>query len=95
MLDLNLLFHLCQISSSFQWGERVEEFYERYKEHHERLAATDPYNDTITHEQLTAIAEELERVGAHYRVPHQQPATSGKQNQYIVEFARGAPGINR
>lgn len=61
MLDLNLLFHLCQISSSFQWGERVEEFYERYKEHHERLAATDPYNDTITHEQLTAIAEELEK----------------------------------
>ncbi len=61
MLDLNLLFHLCQISSSFQWGERVEEFYDRYKAHHERLSATDQYNDRITHEQLTAIAEELEK----------------------------------
>jgi hypothetical protein len=61
MLDLNLLFHLCQISSSFQWGELVEEFYERYKEHHQELAETDPHEDPLRHEQLVAIAEELEK----------------------------------
>ena len=61
MLDLNLLFHLCQISSSFQWGERVEAFYERYKAHHQRIAETDQYNDRNTYEQLIAIAEELEK----------------------------------
>jgi hypothetical protein len=61
MLDLNILFHLCQISSSFQWGERVEEFYTRYKEQHECLAETDPHNDRLTFEQLTAICEELEK----------------------------------
>ncbi len=61
MLDLNLLFHLCQISASFHWGERVEEFYDRYKDHHEQLANTDPNVDRITHEQLTAILEEMEK----------------------------------
>ncbi|MFN8551428.1 MAG: hypothetical protein U0103_08075 [Candidatus Obscuribacterales bacterium] len=61
MLDLNLLFHLCQISSSFQWGEPVEHFYERYKAHYAELAETDPYNDTTRYEQLMAIAEELDR----------------------------------
>lgn len=61
MLDLNLLFHLCQISSSFQWGEPVEEFYERYKAHHEELFETDPHADTTRYEQLVAIAEELEK----------------------------------
>lgn len=61
MLDMNLLFHLCQISASFQWNERVQEFYDRYCDHHAERENFNVETDPLIVEQHEAIAEELEK----------------------------------
>lgn len=91
MLDLNLLFHLCQISSSFQWAEKVEEFYERYKAHQQVMAETDPYTDRDRYDRLVDIAETLEKELVRIterRINSLQPVASKISNLLNLPIAR-------
>lgn len=63
MLDLNLLFHLCQISASFNWGNQLgaEQFYETYLEDHRKLEKLDPIQDKAAHSALSHRLEKSEK----------------------------------
>jgi hypothetical protein len=93
MLDINLLFYLCQLSASFQWREMsgVEELFKRHSDAYKKLKETDEKQDKEEYDRLdhfvTQTGEELYRI-TERRVNLLQPLLNKVSDALNLPYAR-------
>ncbi|PWU00882.1 MAG: hypothetical protein C5B53_03505 [Candidatus Melainabacteria bacterium] len=93
MLDINLLFYLCQLSASFQWREMpgVEDLFKRHSEAYKQLKETDEKQDKEEYDRLDHFVEqtgeELYRI-TERRVNLLQPLLNKVSDSLNLPYAR-------